>query len=474
MYTECPECQTALPVTAAMLRETRGEVRCGDCGQTFDALERLIDDDPSQAGNGDDEAQAATTSADLLRSLDSLAAGDNVQVEDTGVEWRVLDMDGVNDDDSDTGRHDLLSADADELDAASEDEFREPAPARDQHAGYPDVAATSGADETLRVSIETGTEADWQELLADLDDGDQASDAATTDDVADAAAAADEAPEDDAHADADTPLPDYQPLDAQSDADDSDARPGSLSTAAQRLLGTAGDPDDAADDEQDETLVETIIMEGETITESIEVAERASFDNVPAPDLDADPTLEAAIVQPVARGRPSGSLGLGAALLLGLVLAGQYLHDNREALATNPAFNKIAGPVYAAIGRPVVPLWDIRSWQFEATSGSTDDTDQRLTIYSRVANRGSTALPYPLIHLSLTDRWDDVIGSRVLRPDQYLAGSRQAGQQVGELDSFVAVITVAAPAPEATGFKLNVCYPMGDERLRCAIEDFRE
>jgi hypothetical protein len=138
-----------------------------------------------------------------------------------------------------------------------------------------------------------------------------------------------------------------------------------------------------------------------------------------------------------------------------------------------PVIGPAIMPVYRSIGRPVAPAWDVRGWRFEATKGSTDAGDGLLTIYSRVGNAADTALPYPLVHVALTDRFEEIIGSRVLEPAQYLVSGASHPDLVAPGATFNAVIRVATPAPDATGFKLNVCYRMADKQLRCAIEDFK-
>jgi predicted Zn finger-like uncharacterized protein len=44
MYTQCPECDTIFRVNAAVLRAAQGQVRCGVCDATFDAIRFLMDD----------------------------------------------------------------------------------------------------------------------------------------------------------------------------------------------------------------------------------------------------------------------------------------------------------------------------------------------------------------------------------------------------------------------------------------------
>ncbi|MCZ6559533.1 MAG: DUF3426 domain-containing protein, partial [Gammaproteobacteria bacterium] len=143
-----------------------------------------------------------------------------------------------------------------------------------------------------------------------------------------------------------------------------------------------------------------------------------------------------------------------------------------ENFATFATFNQTIGPLYRLMGRPVTPAWDIKGWQFETTNGSTDESGQQLTIKSRISNRSTQALPFPLVHVSLVDRWEEIVASRVLEPKEYLVGNPDPGRPVTAGDNFTAVITIATPAEEVTGFKLNVCYRLDSARLSCAIEDF--
>jgi len=115
MYTQCPECNTAFRVTAAVLRQAAGKVRCGGCGIAFNALAHLSEEkpaprpaekpaEPSLPELKPEPLEAAETpeppptaippeqSAALLKTLDQLA-GSDIRLEDTGIEWRLLDED---------------------------------------------------------------------------------------------------------------------------------------------------------------------------------------------------------------------------------------------------------------------------------------------------------------------------------------------------------------------------------------------
>ena len=217
---------------------------------------------------------------------------------------------------------------------------------------------------------------------------------------------------------------------------------------------------------------ETIIMEGEEIRSGL----TQEFDNeedraAAAALVGAAAAEREAELKAAAAGKRRGLIA--GVIVLALVLALQVVHQKRDVLAKTPAFNDVAGPLYRAIGQPLAPEWDITGWRFEATKGSTDDDDQNLTIYSRLGNKLDEPLPYPLIAISLTDRFEETIGSRILDPADYLAKDLDPRKLVEPGNTFNAVMTIAAPDPEATGFKLNVCYRDNGGDLRCAIDDFK-
>jgi len=218
---------------------------------------------------------------------------------------------------------------------------------------------------------------------------------------------------------------------------------------------------------------ETIIMEGESIRSAIESGEldeslAATLGPIDFPLEDEPEGADGAEDS----GGPRYGL-IAAAVLLTLTLAAQAVHQFRGTLATIPAFSNTISQIYRAIGQPVQPAWDITGWRFEATKGSTEGEDDNLTVYSRLGNNSTGPLPYPLIGISLTDRFEESIGSRVLDPAEYLPSDLDPRKLVARGDTFNAVITIKSASEDATGFKLNVCYRSNDDRLRCAIDDFK-
>jgi len=48
MHTRCPGCQAGYELTAGLLAEASGVVRCGNCGKTFNTLSHLFDEFPGE------------------------------------------------------------------------------------------------------------------------------------------------------------------------------------------------------------------------------------------------------------------------------------------------------------------------------------------------------------------------------------------------------------------------------------------
>lgn len=625
MYTQCPECQTAFRVTAKVLQQAAGRVRCGGCGNAFNALQSLSEDMPGTARGGparEDEA--------LLRTLNEMAGPDDVRIEDTGIEWRVVDNGepghGIGADAppgptqiTEEMRFDDNTPLPDDFGEETEDVYRLPETPQRREADH--LEPDYGEIDRLQVDLALGEPDEWQDLLdevADVIDEDASPDAApgeatgersipleveeelaaihselssmpeqtapasadagawsdrqteaevvpageheagalTLDELEDLVADEDDTSEDDLQAEPELTLAEpgdvidepifeeeeialeefEQPAAYSTTAGDdrpvlesTDEFNEQIEAARRALAGEAdatADPaaqvdeyedlamlddtplvDDGEDEERDEEQraeepqpastpismlddpaalfdenspeVETIVMEGDFVSAALEEKARENRERAHAIEQAAHLADTYARNRGMVRGGrrktdPPGFGVIAAVFVLTLALLLQVVHASRRSLSTYGAFNQTIGPVYRILGNPVTPLWDVKGWQFQATSGATDENEQVLTIFSRIVNRSERPLPYPLVHVSLTDRWEEIIGSRVLEPNEYLAGDLDPSIPVAPNENFTAVITIESPSAEATGFKLNVCYRVAEGRVRCATEDFKD
>src|SRR5690606_3383373 len=122
---------------------------------------------------------------------------------------------------------------------------------------------------------------------------------------------------------------------------------------------------------------------------------------------DLDGYVEGQALSGGRRTGPPGYAVIGGVAALALLLSVQVVHAWRDSLATYPAFERSVGAVYRLFGEPLTPDWDVKAWQFESTSGSADDLNEVLTISSQLTNSSGKQMPYPLLHVSLTDRWEE-------------------------------------------------------------------
>jgi len=561
MFTECPECSTAFRVTAKVLQQAGGRVRCGGCGHAFSAIEHLTEEvsssseqdstPPSEAADdlvSDDKF--AETSRQLLKTLDELAGPQDVRIEDTGFEWQVLDDDeeeGIAAEAEIDQREKDIAADAAPTDAAAEgtaetgDQPTEPAlseqedwtglldevPADDTGA---DAISLEVEEELAAIHNELSTKQDPAPVdinsqfdrqaeamgleitgthdIEDVDEDDLTDAVALTED--DEGIAAEAAPTKDVAADAapTEPAPAEEATELSLErADGAVAAKPEYSAADelpepskeemtinqqidQELLAAADEDVDLRATlvglevpgslfDEDSPDVETIIMEGESVHGSLDEEKPrrprhealSRFDN-------AGNLVDSYIANRAMRGGrrrtdPASYGVIAGAILLTLLLVGQVVNAHRESLSTSKLFNQTIGSVYRMLGNPVMPEWDIRGWQFEATNGRIAEDEDVLTILSRIGNKSQQPLPYPLVHVSLTDRQEEIIGSRVLEPNEYLAGDLDPSKPVLPGENFTAVITIDEPSVEATGFKMNVCYRVSPGRVRCATDDFK-
>jgi hypothetical protein len=468
-----------------LLQKASGNVRCSGCSAAFNALDYISEDPPAA------EDAALQTSA-LLQTLDRLAGPNEVRIEDTGVEWQVHDDTLAEDipllvaedvetvantlgqgqlDLSDTHRAppDLEEMRFDDSTPLPEDFAAEPgakSPFDNSSTATAEDDSTPAAQDDRQEELELGETGDWEDLLDEVEEQAPRDEPATEDPGSEhqrPRSEAEDLPDDGSDAEVDSSAGDDVVHEADGGQDEKEAGEGVA--AASIVL--------------EETMdgVESIIMEGDTYVgdggdSGVDAAEELEFGSKQG-ETTSYTLQRLRLLGGRRKTDPPGLAVVAGVILLALLLGGQFVHANRQYLSTFELFEHSAGPVYRLFGRPVTPRWDVRGWRFESTKGATDENDAVLTILSRIANGSDKRLPYPLLHVSLTDRWEEIIGSMILEPGSYLTGDADRARPVVPGEHFTAVISIASPAAEATGFKLNVCYRLSPGMLRCATDDFK-
>ncbi len=68
MYTQCSKCETVFKLSAEVLRAAGGQVRCGKCGEVFNALARLAEE-PTAFAAGESALDLETRADSILETV---------------------------------------------------------------------------------------------------------------------------------------------------------------------------------------------------------------------------------------------------------------------------------------------------------------------------------------------------------------------------------------------------------------------
>jgi len=162
-------------------------------------------------------------------------------------------------------------------------------------------------------------------------------------------------------------------------------------------------------------------------------------------------------------------LWLGAAVVSALLLLAQVVHQNREwfgAHARGP-LGAAVRVLYGALGAPLpapanLSVYQLRQW------GVTGDPDASGTLKVRasILNTAAQLQPYPLLRVTLADRFGKSIGARDFEPSEYLGKPTARLLTPGERVD--ATLQILDPGKNAEGFEIDVCLRGADHRIACA------
>jgi hypothetical protein len=234
---------------------------------------------------------------------------------------------------------------------------------------------------------------------------------------------------------------------------------------------------------------ETIVLEGDAITQTEEMVPEESVDiqiaeiaqqiamatsdeafAPAAPPAEAEVVAEdpvAALAPPEPASSHALAWSLGAVFLL-LLLGAQAVHHWRNDLAALPALNAPLTQTYAAFGFKLTPRWDLGAYEIVQLGAESDaSTGSAINVRLSITNRATRPQPAPIVRLTLLDRYGKRLAARDLAPQEYLKtppprGFLSAGERA---DSQVSVLD---PGPQASSFELDVCLPEASGSLRCA------
>jgi predicted Zn finger-like uncharacterized protein len=162
-------------------------------------------------------------------------------------------------------------------------------------------------------------------------------------------------------------------------------------------------------------------------------------------------------------------LWLVAGVALALLLAAQFVHRNREWLASREPLSAPLRTLYFRLGNPLPVPASLSGYQLRQWGASGDATASgALRVRASILNTTTQMQPFPLLRVTLADRFGEHLGSRDFEPAEYLGKPVTRLLTPGERAD--ATVEIQDPGKNAEGFELDVCLRGADGKLRCASD----
>jgi predicted Zn finger-like uncharacterized protein len=414
VFTQCSNCETVFRLSAEVLRAAGGQVRCGKCGEVFNALAHLAED-ASAFTRGESSFDSETRADNILGSpappsppTPTPPSESEEDFAPPGVEiarLQILDWD----------EHDASDVPAEPSDPATE------------HLGETSLEFTLPPGDLDRIFVETKRGVRARMPPAAPQDTEEPEEI----EVFNAAQPNTAVPI--------APIPQSAAPAVPAAASPASAPSGFEVSEDVRLEMLSG-IESAADAES--------IVELEQPRRPFR-RRRSPFDTAP---------------QESAR---SFIPWLVAAIAGGVLLFAQVVHQNRDWLAAHAPLGGSLRALYSKIGTPVAPPANLSAYQLRQWGVTGDPAgDGTLRVRASILNTAAQLEPYPLLRVTLANRFGGSIGTRDFEPSEYLGKPTAKLLAPGERAD--ATLDILDPGKNAEGFEIDVCLRGADRKVSCA------
>jgi hypothetical protein len=163
----------------------------------------------------------------------------------------------------------------------------------------------------------------------------------------------------------------------------------------------------------------------------------------------------------------SFALWLTLAILAGLLLAGQLVHRNREWLAAHGPLAPLIRTVYSTMGAPVAAPANLAAYQLRQWGVTGDPSaGSALKVRASIMNTSSQLVAFPLLRLTLANRYGASLARRDFEPSEYLG--KPTARLLAPGERVDATLSIVDPGKDAEGFEIDVCLKGSDQRIVCA------
>lgn len=390
VFTQCSKCETVYRLSAEVLRAAGGQVRCGRCGEVFNALARLAES-ATAFKKGESPLDMETRADNILHSVDAISPAQSApaaaSTAPSGPEIAHLEIDGPVDENLASEASLEFTLQPGDLDRV----FIETSPSVIQMLAAESVVSTSPTPTPARPAASPASPAPPR-----------------------------------------TPPPAPRPANPEPLSPDAVL---ALEASAAALAAVSGTSATAAPPSRNSGL---------EVSEKVRLEMLSSFTHAELPPINAP------------RRRLPYPVWVAAAALLLVLLAIQLILGNRDWLALHAPM--VLG---GAAPPPNLSAYQLRQW------GVTGDPAAKGTLRVRASIMNSAAQlePYPLLRLTLANRFGTRIGEREFEPADYLGKPPLRMLSPGERVD--ATLDIVDPGKDAEGFEIDVCLRNAKGKITC-------
>jgi predicted Zn finger-like uncharacterized protein len=407
VYTQCSKCETVFTLSAQVLRTAGGQVRCGKCGEVFNALARLAEDSNAFAA-GESPLELETRADSILESV-----GTAPEAQETDADNEEFGRPGV-----EIARIEILDWPDDNTVQATEDDRS--------------LEFTLPPGELDRIFVESKKTA---------------------------RRVAQPSPQ---------PVPPPVPTRAPPPA----PRPAPSPPSPQPQPRAPPDsvPQAPTSPPQHPESVRAGVAPARIRGSGFEVPEEvrremlAGFEqHLLLPTLEPDVgALRESTRRPLA-------WWLSGTIAAALLLCAQIVHQNREWFVSSArgSLGVAVSALYGAIGAPLPTPSNLTAYQLRQWGVAGDpDANGTLRLRASILNAAAQLQPYPLLRVTLADRFGKSIGRRDFEPSEYMG--RPTARLLAPGERVDATLEILDPGKNAEGFEIDVCVRGASRRVACA------